>query len=282
MADARSVLARATAQLAAADISTARLDAEILLAACLQRSRSEVLVDLARLDISPAQENAFQKLMARRTARAPVAYLIGTREFWSLEFDVGPGVLIPRPDSECLIDTALKSFSKTAALDVLDLGTGPGTLLLSVCHEFPMARGTGIDISEIALGYAARNAEKFALTARTKFQRGDWLTGITARFDLILCNPPYIALADKPQLMADVADHEPPEALFAGEGGLAVYRHLMPQLAAVLKPQGLVLFEVGHDQAAVVAELASVQGFSCQSVPDLAGIARCLALRRIA
>ncbi len=282
MAKARNVLARTTAQLAAADINTARLDAEILLAHCLGKSRTELLVEAARLDISPAQENDVQKLVERRTAHEPVAYLIGRRDFWSLEFDVGPGVLVPRPDSECLIDTALKSFSKTTALDVLDLGTGPGTLLLTVLHEFPAACGTGIDISEIALGYAARNAEKFGLTAQTKFQRGDWLAGITTRFDLILCNPPYIARTDETELMPDVVSFEPHEALFADDDGLAVYRQLMPQLAAVLKPQGLVLFEVGHTQAAAVAQLAAAQGFGCQIVPDLAGIDRCLALRHIA
>lgn len=274
----RALLRDAMAQLSARQIDTAQLDAEILLAHCLALSRADMLVRLPTLTIRDAAAEKFAALVARRLVYEPVAYLTGTREFWSLDFDVGPGVLIPRPDSEILIETACAAYARTAPLRILDLGTGPGTLLLTLLHEFPAASGIGIDCSEIALGFARRNAQRLHLQARVDFQPGNWLDGVTGRFDLVVCNPPYISQADRAGLMRDVVDHEPALALFADKEGLGIYQQLFPQLAAFLTPAGLALFEFGTTQAPAVARLAAAAGFCCRIVPDLSGRPRCAAL----
>jgi release factor glutamine methyltransferase len=274
-------LLRTTArQLERAGIDTARLDAELLLAHCLTLSRSTLLTQARTLTLTDSIVAQFQALIARRLQHEPVAYLTGMQEFWSLPFEVGPGVLIPRPDSETLIEAAIKKCSVKKSLRVLDLGTGPGTLLLTLLHEFPAATGLGVDCSEIALGYARRNAAHLHLADRAQFQQGDWLQGITEHFDLIVCNPPYIARDAQATLMPDVVNHEPHLALFADQDGLAVYEQLIPQLASVLTASGIVLFETGATQARDVAHLAAKSGFSCQIVPDLGGRERCVLLEQ--
>jgi release factor glutamine methyltransferase len=276
--DAAQLLRTATEQLKAHMIESARLDADILLSHVLGLSRTDMRMQVPTLVITDAQRQMFLELIARRMAHEPVAYLIGSREFWSLEFDVGPGVLIPRADSETLIETAQACFAKNADLRVLDLGTGPGTLLVTIAHIFPQATGLGIDCSDTAVDYARRNATKLGVAERVRFQTGNWLEGVTEHFDLLLCNPPYIDRAELPSLMADVADFEPHVALFAEEAGLAVYKHLLPRLATVLKPNGMALFELGHQQSGAIGQLAVQQGLECRLVPDLAGHLRCAVL----
>ncbi len=218
----------------------------------------------------------FETLVARREAGEPVAYITGHRGFWTIELEVGPGVLIPRPDSETLIDAAIAHFGETGPKRILDLGTGPGTLLLAALEQWPRATGLGIDASETALGYARRNAEALGLGARAEWRPGDWAEGIDERFDLILCNPPYVESGAV--LPRDVAEWEPPEALFASVDGLSEYRRLAPELPRLLAPGGLACIEIGAGQRDAVAELFAVQGFTISSRRDLRNIERCLLL----
>jgi release factor glutamine methyltransferase len=237
-------------------------------------SREQLL--LRHLD--EAQPSSFAALLARREAGEPVAYITGRRAFWTIDLEVGPGVLVPRPDSETLIEAAVERFGATGPKRILDLGTGPGTLLLAALKQWPGATGLGVDASEAALAFARRNAERLGLAARADFRRGDWGKGLDGRFDLILCNPPYVEEgADLPR---DVAHWEPPEALFAAADGLREYRRLAPQIAGLLEPDGLFCLELGAGQRDVVAALFDAQGFTISSRRDLKGIERCLLLSR--
>jgi release factor glutamine methyltransferase len=189
---------------------------------------------------------------------------------------VGPGVLIPRPDSETLIEAALDRFGAQGPARILDLGTGPGTLLLAALDQWPKATGLGIDASERALSYARRNAEKLGLAGRAEFRVGDWAEGVSGQFDLILCNPPYVRT--DAELPADVALWEPGEALFAGPDGLSEYRRLAPVLPALLAPNGIACVEVGEGQAEAVAALFEAQALSARFRRDLGGRDRCIVL----
>ena len=251
---------------------TPRLDAEILMAHALGMSREDMLLSAMDAE-APA---AFAALLARRLAHEPVAYITGRRAFWTIELEVGPGVLVPRPDSETLIDAAIDRFGPRGPATILDLGTGPGTLLLAALDQWPQARGLGIDRSEDALAYARRNAARLGLGDRAQLRLGDWGEGIEGRFDLVLANPPYVAAdADLPP---DVADHEPAAALFAGADGLDDYRRLAPQLPRLIAPGGIACVEIGAGQKQAVAALFGAAGLTVASRDDLAGVARCLVL----
>ena len=264
----REAVRIATDRLAATS-ETPRLDAELLMAEALGVSREAMLLGAGEAE-APAR---FDELVARRLAHEPVAYILGRRAFWTIELAVGPGTLIPRPDSETLIEAALAHFGAEGPTRILDLGTGPGTLLLAALDQWPRATGLGIDASEDALAYARRNA-----IDRAEFRLGDWDTGIDERFDLILCNPPYVeADADLP---ADVAGHEPHGALFAGADGLDAYRLLAPRFARLIAPGGIACLEIGAGQRGAVAGLMRGAGFTVESRNDLKGIARCLILAR--
>jgi release factor glutamine methyltransferase len=219
---------------------------------------------------------AFAQLLTRRIAAEPVAYITGRRAFWTIELEVGPGVLIPRPDSEALLEAAVAHFKGKALHTVLDLGTGPGTLLVAALDQWPQAHGLGIDASEAALAYARRNAERLGLGPRVELRLGDWTEDLTGRFDLILCNPPYVEAAAN--LPRDVCDWEPPEALFAGADGLDDYRRLAPQIPPLLAPGGIACIELGAGQAPAVAPLFEAHGLTVRLHADLAGHPRCLAL----
>ena len=241
------------------------------MAEALGTTRDDLL--LRRLDDqAPA---AFEPLLARREAGEPVAYIIGRRDFWTITVEVGPGALVPRPETETLIEAALAHFRGRPPKRILDLGTGPGTLLLAALSEWPEATGLGIDASTEALAYARRNAERLGLGDRADLRLGDWLHGVDEAFDLILCNPPYVETAAT--LPRDVADWEPHGALFAADG-LSEYRRLAPALRPHLAPGGLACFEIGAGQAAAVAALFEAQGFTALSRSDLRGIARCIAV----
>lgn len=216
----------------------------------------------------------FAALLARRVAYEPIAYIIGRRAFWTIELAVGPGVLVPRADSETLIEAAIGHFGMGAPATILDLGTGPGTLLLAALDQWRDATGLGVDAADAALAYAARNARDLGMADRARFQRGDWAGGINAAFDLILANPPYIGV-DEP-LPREVAGHEPATALFAGADGLDDYRRIVPQLARLLAPGGAAILEIGATQADAVSQLLVAAGFSVARRHDLAGRARAL------
>lgn len=250
---------------------TPRLDAELLMAHALGCERDAML--LTRLD-DPAPSD-FAALLARRADGEPVAYITGTRAFWTIDLSVGPGVLIPRPDSETLIEAAVAHFGKAGPATILDLGTGPGTLLLAALAEWPQAHGIGIDASAKALEYAERNALNLGLSDRARFQPGDWADGITARFDLVLCNPPYVE-DDTAALGPGVAEHEPHSALFAGPDGLDDYRRLAPMIPRLIAPGGIAAIEIGHTQAPAVTALFTDAGARCTVTADLGGRDRCV------
>jgi release factor glutamine methyltransferase len=267
----REVLTAAAARLAGVS-ETPRLDAELLVAHALDMSRETML--LSGLDRETPW--AFEALLDRRLAHEPVAYITGRRAFWTIELEVGPGVLIPRPDSETLIEAALARFGEKGPATILDLGTGPGTLLLAALDQWSEATGLGLDRSEVALGFARRNAGRLGLAGRARFCAGEWEAGVEGRFDLILCNPPYVETAAT--LPPQVASWEPKEALFAGADGLDDYRRLAPLLPIWLAPGGIACVEIGAGQEAAVRALFVAQGFTISSRSDLNGVARCLIL----
>jgi release factor glutamine methyltransferase len=237
------------------------------MAHALGGTREDML--LKRLDAEvPA---AFEALLARRLVHEPVAYITGRRAFWTIELQVGPGVLIPRPDSETLIEAAVAYFGTRGPRRILDLGTGPGTLLLAALDQWPQASGIGIDASEAALAFARRNA-----IPRADFRLGDWGEGLDERFDLILCNPPYVE--GGAALAPEVADWEPAAALYAGADGLDAYRALAPRLGALLAPGGIVCLEIGAGQCDSVRLLLADRGFTIESRKDLNAVERCLIL----
>jgi release factor glutamine methyltransferase len=246
---------------------TSRLDAELLMAHALGVSRGDLLLN--RLD-DPAPDS-FEALVARRLAHEPIAYITGRRAFWTIELEVGPGVLVPRPDSETLIEAAIAHFGDRTPKRILDLGTGPGTLLLAALDRWPEATGLGVDASAEALAYARRNA-----VPRAEFRLGDWGEGIDERFDLILCNPPYVEAGAA--LPPDVSRWEPGAALFAGPDGLDAYRVLAPRLASLLAPKGAICVEIGAGQLISATSFFAAQGFTIESRRDLRGIERCLLL----
>ncbi|MGE0179033.1 MAG: peptide chain release factor N(5)-glutamine methyltransferase [Sphingomonas sp.] len=267
----REALAAATARLAATS-DTARLDAELLMAHALGVDREALLLERSETAAPPS----FEMLVQRRLKREPVAYVTGRRAFWTIELEVGPGALVPRPDSETLIEAAVAHFGARGPAWMLDLGTGPGTLLLAGLAQWPAARGIGIDASEVALGYARRNAERLGLAGRSEWRHGDWAAGVAERFDLILCNPPYVEA--EALLPPDVARWEPEEALYAGWDGLADYRRLAPQLGPLLAPGGIACLELGAGQLAAASALFAGQGFTIESRADLSGTPRALIL----
>jgi release factor glutamine methyltransferase len=252
---------------------TARLDAELLMAEALHIDRDKLI--LAPPDRKVPER--FWAMVDRRKAGEPVAYITGRRAFWNIELHVGPGVLVPRPDSEVLIASAIEHFEgKDGPERILDLGTGPGTLLLAALDVWPEATGMGTDVSRSALSYAAANARRLEFEARLKLVQADWASGVTEKFDLVLCNPPYVA--DGAELGPGVREYEPDEALFAGEEGLDAYRVLAPQLPRLLNPEGIAAIEIGFDQAAAVTRLLARDGLEARVADDLAGRPRAVLL----
>lgn len=240
-----------------------RLDAELLMAHALGVERDAVLLGGLNAETPPA----FDTLLSRRLTHEPVAYITGWRDFWTIRLRVTPDVLIPRPDSETLIEAGVGYFSSSPAR-ILDLGTGSGALLLAALDQWPDATGIGIDASEAAAAIARENAARIA-PGRAEIRTGDWADGIDERFDLILCNPPYIE--DAAALPPDVRNHEPASALFAGPDGLDCYREIVPALPRLLAPGGMIAVEIGSTQAEAVSALFREAGLSPQIRHDLAG-----------
>ncbi|HKC02227.1 MAG TPA: peptide chain release factor N(5)-glutamine methyltransferase [Sphingomicrobium sp.] len=252
---------------------TARLDSELLMAEALHIDRDKLI--LAPPDRTVPER--FWAMLERRKAGEPIAYITGRRAFWNIELHVGPGVLVPRPDSEVLIASAIEHFEgKEAPERILDLGTGPGTLLLAALDVWPEATGVGVDVSRQALAFASANARRLGFEHRAELKLGNWADGIKERFDLILCNPPYIA--DGSELGPGVREYEPDEALFAGEEGLDAYCALAPQLPQLLNPGGIAAIEIGFDQAEVVTRLLTRDGLESRVANDLAGRPRAVLL----
>ena len=252
---------------------TSRLDAEVLMAEALHIDRDKLL-------LSPPDRQVpkrFWQMVERRKGGEPVAYITGRRAFWNIELHVGPGVLVPRPDSEVLIASAIEHFEGTAGPKrILDLGTGPGTLLLAALDVWPDASGLGIDVSRQALSYAAANARRLGFEGRLKLIQGNWADALAETFHLILCNPPYVA--EGADLGPGVREYEPDEALFAGREGLDAYRELAPQLPRLLNQGGLAAVEIGADQSKPVTKLLQRDGLKARVVDDFAARPRAVLL----
>ena len=225
----------------------------------------------ARILFAAAPEK-FDDAVARRARREPSAYIIGRREFWSLDFEVSPAVLIPRPDSETLVEAALKELKHAPPKRILDLGTGSGCLIVSLLTEWPEATAIAVDISSQALAVAERNAARHAVASRITFRQSDWATGLDERFDLVISNPPYISNAAFATLDADVRDFEPETALKAGPNGLDAIERIAHDLTALLKPKALALVEIGFDQGGSAAQTFTTAGLKIVRIAkDLAG-----------
>ncbi|UIP07084.1 peptide chain release factor N(5)-glutamine methyltransferase [Erythrobacter sp. SDW2] len=266
---------RAGAERLAATSDTARLDAEFLMAHALGVSRSDMLLKRQH----DAVPDGFEALVARRIAHEPLAYITGEQEFFGRCFIVTPDVLIPRSDSEQVVEAALAVMPEDAC--VLDCGTGSGALLLTLLAERPLASGVGIDASLGAVAVAAANAARLSVADRARIVHANWHEAGWAddlgQFDLVIANPPYVeadALLDR-----SVRDYEPTAALFAGKGGLDDYRALIPQLSSLLLPGGVAVLEIGASQAESVAQIAAECGAESELKRDLAGRSRGMILR---
>lgn len=239
--------------------------------------REEDLLRDPRAAVPDERGVTFAALLRRRAARAPMAHLLGRAGFWTLELEVSRDTLIPRADSEAIVEAALEGFADGGR--VLDLGTGTGALLLAVLAERPASWGLGIDRAPGAARLAARNAAAHGLAGRAAFLAGDWDAAIAGRFDLVLSNPPYIPHDDIAALMPEVARHEPPLALDGGADGLDAYRRIVARLPALLAPGGRAVLELGIGQRAAVEGLAAAAGLRCLGArADLGGVERALIL----
>lgn len=270
---------REAAEHLSATSDTARLDAELLMAHAHKVSRSDLLLRGMAIEAWNAPDG-FWDLVERRARREPMAYILGYADFYDRDFYVTPDVLIPRPDSESLVDAALAAAP--SAKRILDMGTGSGALLIILLRKLKHAIGVGIDASEAALAIAERNAARNSmLEKRAKFFCRDWTVpdwseGL-GKFDLVICNPPYVE--DDAELDPDVRDYEPASALFAGPEGLDDYRVIVPKLGKLLLPGGLAVLEIGWKQADAVSTIARESGFETELRHDLAGRPRALILR---
>lgn len=257
----------------AVGIDTARLDARVLLGHVMGIEASHLLM---HQDHRVENIASFEALLRRREAREPIAHIIGVRGFWDHDFTVSADVLVPRPDSETLIEAALAITDKDDRIRVLDLGTGSGCLILSILAKRPHATGVAVDVSAAALTVARANAERLGLSERVTFVEGDFSTAPTEPFDLILSNPPYIKTGDIPTLTPEL-QFEPVQALDGGTDGLGAYRLLAPLVDNRTAVNGTVIFEVGVHQANAVSDLLHRNGYANVRIQlDLAGIERCV------
>jgi release factor glutamine methyltransferase len=267
-------LDEATRLLAAVGVDNPRADARLLLAHVLGVSRDQTLTATP----TPQQADQFAALVARRAAREPFAYITGRKEFWSLDFEVGPGVLIPRPDTETLIEEALRIVpDRNAPLRIADLGAGSGAILVAVLKEFPNATGIGFESSQAAYHYAVANAARL-IGARAQILPTAWQDA-EGPFDLVFSNPPYIPSSDIESLEPEVARHEPQAALDGGPDGLDAYRGLAELLPRLVRQGGHALLEIGLGQESAVPAL--FKGLELLRItPDLSGVPRCVILRK--
>jgi len=276
-----AALAAATKKLSAAGVDSPNFDSKLLL--CHAADIEPVtLITNSNRDLAPQIFQSFESLIERRALREPVSHLIGEREFWSLPFLVTSDVLDPRPASETLIEAALQYVGDTKkGFSVLDLGTGSGCLLITMLKECPLAAGIGVDISEAALKVARRNGIKHSVENRSKFALSPWGKNLHESFDLILCNPPYIADSESVFLEPEVVVYEPQIALFAGVDGLSAFRQLAPDVHRLLNPDGFAVLECGLGQANSLIEIFSIAGLKhLETLPDLDGIERCCVFSR--
>jgi release factor glutamine methyltransferase len=248
-----------------------RRDAELILAHVLGCDATALLTHPERM-LSAKEAEQFEALLKRRLASEPVQYLTGTQEFFGLLFEVSPDVLIPRPETEHLVEAVLERFNREANLRIVDVGTGSGAIAVAIAHALPRSRVTAVDLYLSALEIARRNAERHGVIDRVILLQSDLLAAAgSMEFDVVVSNPPYIA--DGEVLEVQVANYEPPSALYAGPTGLEIYQRLIPQAHTVLKPRGWIIMEIGHGQEAALRALLEAWS-EVSFVPDLQGIPR--------
>ena len=252
----------AQARLKAAGIDSPSIDARLLLEAATGAGRVDILTDPYRV-LDADKIAALDVLIDRRVKREPVSRILGKKGFWKIMLNVTPDVLSPRPDTETLLDVVVRAFPPHRAFEMIDLGTGSGAILLATLMERAGARGVGTDISTEAIAVARENAANLDLNGRCTFIRTDWAAGFADdSFDLVVSNPPYIPTGDIPGLDPEVRDHDPHLALDGGPDGLQPYRDLAPEIARILRPEGVFAVEIGWDQGEAVKALFEAAGFT--------------------
>ena len=267
-------------------IDSAELDARILVGAVLDLDLTGLIISASQT-VTPEQAARLQDFARRRLAGEPVARLLGRREFWGLSLQLSTETLVPRPDTETVVELALEMVrgapASDRALRIADIGTGSGAILLALLSELPDAWGIGTDISEAALRTARANAANLGFEDRALFIACDYAAALSAGFDLIVSNPPYIRSAEIAGLAPEVRDHDPHRALDGGRHGLDAYRALVPQAARLLGPRGALVVEVGQGQSGEVEGLMTAAGLTLEGPPrdDLAGVARAVAGRKL-
>jgi release factor glutamine methyltransferase len=277
---------RLTARFKSAAIESAELDARLLIGAVLGLDLTG-MVAAANRTLTRDQSIRLERLTGRRLAGEPVARLLGVKEFWGLSLKLSPATLVPRPDTETVVEFALELLRADGladrALRIADLGTGTGAILLALLSELPGAQGIGTDISAEALETARDNAVRLGFSGRAAFIRCDYASALSGPFDLIVSNPPYIRSADIASLAPEVRDHDPHAALDGGADGLDAYRALIAQATCVLAPGAVLVVEAGQDQAGEIQGLMTAAGLTIPGPPkaDLAGIRRAVGARKV-
>jgi release factor glutamine methyltransferase len=268
-------------RLHAAGVDSPAIDARLLVEAAADATRADLIADPYRA-LTDEQTTTLEDYVARRERREPISHILGRKGFWKIMLSVTSDVLTPRPETEVVVDYALRAFHENQAFSLLDLGVGSGAIALAILSERPAAKGLGIDISEDALAVARENAANLGLNTHLALMRGDWTAGLQDEgFDLVVANPPYIATDVIPTLDPEVRDHEPMLALHGGADGLDAYRLLAPEILRVLKPGGLFLVEIGYDQAEAVQNLFETAGAdSVSTLRDLSDLDRVIQGRK--
>jgi release factor glutamine methyltransferase len=274
----REILERAAAELLSSGNPNGRRDAELLLLHVTGRDRAYLLTHPDD-PVTPQQLAHYHELIARRKTHEPIQYIIGDREFYGLRFEVNPSVLIPRPETEHLVEAALERIPIGVATRVADIGTGSGAIAVSIARHRALAQVTALDISRAALAVADRNTIANEVSGQIRLLESDLLSAVRdERFDMIVSNPPYIADSERESLESQVRDYEPEQALFAGQSGLEIYQRIIPQAARALDPEGWLLMEIGAGQDVHLRQL--LKGWRAVSfVADLQGIPRVVIAR---
>jgi len=247
-------------RLQAAGVEGPVIDARLLVEAAADATRADIVAE-PRRELTAEQAARLEDFIARRERREPVSHILGRKGFWKIMLNVNSHVLTPRPDTETLVEWALRQYPDGRAFSMLDLGVGSGAIILAILAERAAAKGLGVDVSEDALAVARENAANLGLARQVALLRGDWTWGLDdASFDLVVSNPPYIRSAEIETLDPEVKDHEPRLALDGGPDGLDAYRLLAPEILRVLKPGGRFAVEIGHDQSTQVEALFRAAG----------------------
>jgi release factor glutamine methyltransferase len=273
-------LVAASTRLGAAGVADPRREASSLLALALDKPNA-FLIAHPEYELTADEAARFDGFAARREKREPFQYIAERQEFYGLEFELTPDVLIPRPETEILVEEAIKELQKLDSPTFCEIGVGSGCISVSILHNVPDATATATDISDRALAVAKRNAERHGVTDRLVLKQGDLFAGVDQKFDMIVSNPPYIPDGDVAAMQSEVRDHEPHEALFGGPDGLDIVRRIADHAAAFLCSNGLLLVEIGAGQAAKLAnQFAQDEWDRPHFLSDLQGIPRTLSIRR--